>query len=622
MIDGSSELDRAAPPEAVRRSIDGSSELPRAAPPKATVWRRALAVAALISAAGTLWIVARTGSVRRVELVPDPARRAAATALSPPRRAHDDARAIVSGVVTSTDGGAPVPDAVVVLIAGGTELATPVGADGRFSLAVAPGTYEVLVRAPMHASIALPERDRLPVPPDAVLAGRVDRQLLPRLVLDRGSGDAELALDVAPLHVLGLEVVAMSGRPIAGAVVRARGEARPVIGSDVAITDDRGHASLRVPSGTYTIDVAHADHVGAEPGPSVDVDRTSDLRVVLREGCVIEGRVRAPDGRPSGDGAIERRFGPTERQFGPATRVTADGRFRYATLDVGDVTLRAWPWHAHPSAPQTFACTAGARFRGVELVVADLEPDLEGTVVDENGVEVAFAEVSLVPLSPSGIGQQEMTDHRGRVRIFRVPEGPYQLVVHDGTRIATQTVTAPDRALSLVSRAPGRVLGGVRGAHATSLELVFVACEEGPRELQPIGSVRSLVPVRDGRFVIDRVPACALRGAARWRGQTIPVRVEVPAGSDAVLELELDPAPLKDIAGVVLGHDGKVIASATVTVAAIGHSGRPVRTDRRGRFALRAPSGARLVATSGRRVAEGRVSDANVTREHVEIVLQ
>ncbi|WP_457848281.1 hypothetical protein, partial [Staphylococcus aureus] len=87
-------------------------------------------------------------------------------------------------------------------------------------------------------------------------------------------------------------------------------------------------------------------------------------------------RVVDTHGKPAGDGAIERRSGFTDRDFGPAGSIDNEGRFTWATLDTGEVILRAWPWASPPSGSRSFICTDGGRFRDVELRLGNAPPDL------------------------------------------------------------------------------------------------------------------------------------------------------------------------------------------------------------------------------------------------------
>jgi hypothetical protein len=515
----------------------------------------------------------------------------------------------ISGRVVDLGQQQPVGDVEVVFRGAEGEATTMSAADGTYAIRVPAGVYRAFVRDDAVVSFAPAAPERLPGPPMAAAAGLPDDALMTLVFAHRDSTGVDLAV-VGGGIVTG-RVVDREGRPIADAVVRARnGWLRPALGTDVAESDRDGRFELRLPSGSYVVDATHPSFAGvlAPPEEAPMLDLLAGARVektfVLTAGCIITGRVVGADGRPAGDGAIERSLG--RDAFRPVGQIEPDGTFRWASTEELDVTLRAWPWRSPHSESQSFTCRASARFTDVVFRLPDQRPDLEGVLVDRAGAPVGHAFIDVIPLEERGFGQQERTDAQGRWAVYRVPAGRYRLAAQaQGRGITQTTVTAPSAGVRLVLGGTGRLEGTTPRVPAGSFELALGTCNDGGF-ISPVPEARRFVRVTDGRFAVDDLPACALSFSAVWRGTTTAASVAIPSGGTAHVVLDVGPPRPKTVHGVVRDASGAPVANAQVGARDPGNPSALTGAD--GAYTLRTFAGASLHASAAR--GSGRDMDS------------
>ncbi|HUJ62038.1 MAG TPA: carboxypeptidase regulatory-like domain-containing protein [Kofleriaceae bacterium] len=553
---------------------------------------------------------------------PAPPHRTAPPPAPPPA---SDGTAAISGHVIDQVDHEPVAGATVVLASATGERTALAGADGGFALRVPRGRYRAFVRGSDVLSVGFPDRVRLDPGPREALVGVPDRALMPTLDVDDDLANVELSV-VRDARIAGV-VVDGDGRPIAHAIVRARGGGlQPALATDSAVSGADGAFVLRVAPGRYRIDAAHPRFAGVADVTEVDalVGQVVRARVELARGCEIRGHVVRADGTPSGDGAIERRLGDSDLTFGPAGRIEADGTFRWVTTELGEITLRAWPWKSAPSAGKTVACAPGAH-HDVTFALPVRPASLAGTIVDATGAPVPLAFVDVMPLDPdSPWSQQERGDAGGSWQVFDMPAGRYQITAAAPRRgIVVTTVVAPRDDIQLQLSGSGRIEGTVELADGT-FELAFEACFDAlDRARQPLAIAHDprLVIARGGRFAIDGVPACDLALVARWRDRVVHARVPVAPGQVAHVELDLGPPRAKTVHGIVRDRDARPIANARVTSVFEGNHASAT-TDADGRYTLGSYAGAQLVAGDGDHVGSGVVGRANISDEEVDLTVQ
>lgn len=514
---------------------------------------------------------------------------------------------------------------VEVVFSGFTGEATTMSdGDGRYALDVTPGPYRAFVRGDDVLSVGPRVHDRLPSPPQPGVAGVPDDQVAPVLMLAEDQNGIDLAV-VRGGTIVG-KVVDRAGKPIAGAVVRAVGGdgMRPVLGSDLSETDTDGAYRLELPAGGYRLEASHDRYAGVDDGDGtitgifVEPGQQMEQDLVLVSGCVIEGKVLLASGAPSGDGALEKQWGATDDDFGPTGKIDSDGHFRWTTTEAAPIVLRAWPWKSPPTQPRRFDCRDGARYRDVVFTVPDREPDMAGVVVTADGQPARYAFLDITALSGGGINQQERADGDGAWGVYAMPPGDYRIRVFvPDAGVVTETVTSPRRDIRLVLGGTGAIAGKTTGLDAGSFTLELGVCDDdgGDRTHRVV-----VVPVHNGTYRIDGIPACDQAVIARAPEHEIEQRVTVPVGGVATLDLNLAPRIHKHLEGTVTGPDGNPVQGAVVAMTYADNDGAV--TDASGHFDLDVVSGEGVYATKGDNLRGFiQVGDAAVPVEHVDIHL-
>lgn len=532
----------------------------------------------------------------------------------------------IAGTVIGQSTGTPVASVEVVLRGENGETTTRANGSGAFTVKVGPGTYRAFVRDDHVLSTGLADRVRLDN--NVIrkeLVGLPDEGLMP--ALDAHADLADLELTVAVAAELTGTVRDPDDHEVRGAIVRVRpidrsGGARPVLGTDTALTDEHGQFTLHVPSGSYVLDASHPDFAGVRGASEIAVDAgdRSTMDVSLVRGCIVSGKVVNADGSPANDGAIEKLGAPGGPDFGPAGRIEG-GAFRWVTTDDEDVTLRAWPWHSPPSTPRTFACHDGKRFTDVVYRLPDQGPDISGTVVDDNERPVPLAYLDITPLDLGHPSQQERADASGSWHVYAMPPGRYKVTGSaPGAGIVDQVVVAPRQDQQLRLGGTGRVIGTTTELVTGSVEVSFVRCGAKSSPLQ-IEHEPRIVPVVAGRFVVEHAPACALALAVRWRDRLSEVTTVVEPGHTAYIDVDVGAPREKTVSGVITDLAGNPVEGARVTAVIHDKEAATTRSDGHGRYTLKTHSGAQLVAGKGEHVGRATVGRANVPSELVDLVL-
>jgi hypothetical protein len=529
----------------------------------------------------------------------------------------------VEGKVYELDKTDAVPGVEVVFSGASGEATTMTDLTGRYRLDVEPGAYRAFVRGDSVLSIGPRIDDRLPSTPQAGVAGVPDDQIATSLVLREDEHGIDLPV-VRGGTVTG-RVVDGSGRPVASAVVRALGSVvRPVLGTDLAETDGDGRFRLDLPVGTYALEASHdrfagVDQVNRDPLVQVEAGRDATIEIVMVLGCVVEGRVLTASGTPSGDGALERKFGASDLEFGPTGKIDADGTFRWTTTTEGEVTLRAWPWKSTHSGARTFACRDGARFSDVVFQIPNTGPDMSGTVVMADGTPARFAFLDIFALGPDGINQQERADADGNWGVFAMPPGEYRISVFvpDGG-VVTQTITSPASNIRLVLGGTGSIAGKVAGIDDGSFTMELGGCDDGVGREDRVRR-QVVVPIRGGTYRVDTVPACAQTIIARAPTRERTESVTVAAGGVTDLDLDLGPRRKKRVTGIVSDDRGPV--EGALVTAAYGDDQARAETDSRGWYEIETYAGEGIYAYRGSAQAFATVGEADVPEERVDLRL-
>ncbi len=517
----------------------------------------------------------------------------------------------VAGTVGDGAHGSGLPGAVVVFAGPSGETTVTAGPDGRYSREIQPGFYRVFARLDGYLTVVTgveaPER----TDPGAA-DGRSDR-LIPPIGLFRDQYGVDL--DLRPSARITGSLFDQEGAPVAGAVVVARGArgvtvARPALGTEVAVVGLDGHFSLEVVPGPISLTASHPDYGGLAFSPdnqlTVEPGERRSVALTMARGCVISGRVTDGDGVAVGEGTLQRFVGGLPPgDFVAVGSIDARGRFRFATADRQKVRLRGWPWSSPPTAPAEFDCARAARYDGVDLVVADEEPDLAGNLVSVDGQPVEGATIDLVGVGASGVVRRSRADQSGHWAFYDLPPGRYQLASYvEGQGALTAQLDAPSRGHRLALSGTGVLMGTVQGMREGAFTLHVDRCRlpgDDHHELSEVSmaSAALVVQVERGEFRVDGVPACPIEARAETPYRTVRFVATIAVGDSTVHAIDLRQPIAKQVRGVVLEPDRA--PAAGVSVLRVPESGAPrssgdfAISDAKGHFRLRAYSGDRLL---------------------------
>lgn len=598
---------------------------------------RAWLLGALAAAGVLVWWVSRGDDVAPAAQ-PDTAGAPAIKPFAPIRRLADgswgaqtfaprrfgfdaaDGLARVRGKVVDAHDGAPVGGVAVVFSGESGETEATAADDGTYELALAPGAYHAFVRGDGVMSIGTPEPERLPGGPSADDVDAPATQLAPAIAIAHDTSGVDLPVErggVVTGHVLDDH-----GHAIAHALVRARGDVRPVLGGDVAETDATGAFQLTLPAGVYQVDATHPDYASLADGVA-ELDllpgtRATSLDLTMTAGCIVRGRVVGPNGQPAGDGAMEAKLGADE--FQPLGRIEPDGTFRFTTLADASFELRAWPWKSPPSQPQTFRCTPGARF-DAQFTIPIGSADLDGTILTADGRPAAGAYLDVLAVSEGGTSQQERASDDGSWAVYDMPAGDYVVTASvPGEGSVSRTVHVPAHGVALALAGTGAIDGTIKGVDDGTLAMMIGHCDDQPAGVYAAPETR-LVPVRGGHFHLDRVPACSLYVSTARDGRAVGDEVQVAAGHETPLALDLTPPRTIEIDGKVLAADGTPAAGALVRAwNDSGMTETTVAAD--GSYRIKAEVGSELIAMRGDDGANADVPTTAPDVLHVDLKLQ
>ena len=265
---------------------------------------------------------------------------------------------------------------------------------GNFSFEGVPeGSHEVRVLVPEQG----PPLWTSPTENVTIKAGAIAE---PTIRVDKGGVLEVTALD------------ARTRRPIAGAHVDASGQQRRQ--GQVATTDARGVACVRVPTDSYTVHVSAAAFSYSQSTVKITDGQTVRREALLPPAPRVSGRVLDPEGAPAADVAV------VVHPFGDHVHTDAQGRFeagydeRHAPkLAIARAVQDGW----------AAAVPVGSPSKPVELRLGPAWT-LTGRVADPNGAPIPAARVSLqldIQNCVSSTGVEVLSDPAGRFEIPAIP---------------------------------------------------------------------------------------------------------------------------------------------------------------------------------------------------------
>ena len=432
----------------------------------------------------------------------------------------------LTGTVTATPEGAPVAGARLVASPSqkpGEVGSATTGPDGRYTLDLPPGDYDVVVVAPGRTGAA---REGLVIAPGQ--RPTVDFQL-----------DGTSAVEG---HVTNLE-----GQPIAGAYVQAQ-RMRGTAGlTRSARTDANGAYRLEgLETGTALVSArreqtAHWTKKSAEvkPGTVAQVD------FALADTGIVQGQVRQSSGAPLQQPALVRAMAK-HGSLGEFTYTDTDAEGRYQLeLPAGVYQLIA----VNPGARYTFlheddlAVTVSAGAAVVQDLLLGDDRGVRGTVLEPSGAPSPYATAVGLQRGDFAMSLPVEADEEGHF-IFP-PRGanaaPLDIIAHNAGRVGELSGAREDSEVTVRLR-PAATLRGRVVARAGAAPTGF--------SLQLLQKDGSTLPWLEGSnpdrtftgdtFALYDAPALPLRVSVRTTdGRTGEAQVTLSPGQSAELEVPL-----------------------------------------------------------------------------------
>jgi protocatechuate 3,4-dioxygenase beta subunit len=447
---------------------------------------------------------------------------------------------------------------------------------------------------------------------DAAAAGH-----LPSSAEARPGDGQPLTFALPPATALDGVVTDGSGRPVAGAEVQARSASSRFRDETPEISarsgaDGRFHLASLAIGQMYEVAATRAGFAAATLSvEAVPAGKSVPLRIVLRHGSSVAGRIMDREGRPVA--GAELILHPASRRGqsweGETTaRSDSAGRFELGDLGPGRFDLQATH---HGFAPTTV--------HGVEIPTAPRTVDLgemtlvpgaviEGRVTDRRGAPVAQAEIDFgcsdfFPMGRprSAQSQPAATGPDGRFRFEDLaPESSCSLIIrHAGyTTARLPGVKAPTSEPLRVELAAARVLNGrvvgplgepVQGASIDQIET---------RQIRLGGSGSGMTSSEsggrtdaEGRFQLNELaagPVDLIVSAEGYKRRTLN-GIEAPEAGGPELAISLEKG--EALTGKVVDSHGEPVAAAALHALPeepLTHGSREVEavTDGDGRYRL------------------------------------
>jgi protocatechuate 3,4-dioxygenase beta subunit/5-hydroxyisourate hydrolase-like protein (transthyretin family) len=315
-----------------------------------------------------------------------------------------DRGAVLSGLVTESTTGFPVPEATVTLYRPGETSGAPLeetaaDSEGKYLLGgVSPGTYEVVVRGPNYLNLA---------PAHARLSLTLEQEVTHNVALLAGGSIAGVIRDEA-------------GEPVPGVTVETTGS--------YCVSDLEGAYRLeRLATGTYDLSLSPPAHstFGSQriTGVSVTAGETTTRDFVLRRAGEVKGRVTTTQGEPVS--------GATVMVAGIQDALTdSDGNYHMGGVPAGSHSVTVTP---HEGANLLPARRDGVAVIAGQAAVADFTLDptsmLSGTITDALGAGVEGAQIRVIPSERGDTGKLVTADSAGRYLVLNLAPGRYDVTV-------------------------------------------------------------------------------------------------------------------------------------------------------------------------------------------------
>ncbi len=493
-------------------------------------------VVALASIAALVWWQTRDASPSKAATAGSAeAARGGEPTRTGPRRSFDDSfgAQFKGGAPVKLDGrvidetGAGVAN-VDVIFAATADTSVTSGSDGRFSIVLEPGSYEVRATG-----------ERLYAAPKPLRVGKVTEPV-------------QLTVEVVHLARLTGWVVDGDGKPVRDAIVASHAP-RAV---QTALERDGASASTTTAAdGRFEIDgfpgaiELTADHptVGHGRAALKDIPPGSleeDIEIRLEAYGVLAGVVESPDGNALAGVEVTATIRSSELRQSVTAVSGPGGHFTLEGLMPGTAVLDAKLEGYAPADPMRLAVRATVR-RDDLVLALNVARTLTGRVVDADGEPVANAKVKAKRVRSDVPFRSGKTSSDGTFEIEGLDGGPHTITVSvGGTNVTTLELAAiPDDPIELVLVTPTALRGVVTDASGKPVREFTVTVEQ----FVPAGATRpgaAPAPARyasdDGRYeqpvspgTYDLWITSDTQGSARKAG----VVVEAGAAADGSVQL-------------------------------------------------------------------------------------
>lgn len=387
-----------------------------------------------------------------------------------------------------------------------------------------------------------------------------------------------------PTAIIRGRVIDDSRRPVAGASVSAfapheevaEGAAKEIYSRQTAAVraDPAGRFTLRVPPGEAWLSASARGYLrGEEESLRLrEGEALEDVEIVLKRGAVVQGKVRASNGKPLLGARVAAGQG--------AAVSDAEGYYRVEGASIGRETVIV----DHPSyRPVEQEAEIRPGEQTLDFVLGGKGGNLRGRVVGPNGSGIEGARVQLTwsHTRPNRV----LTDDDGAFEFESIARGGYDIeVTKEGYARASESFVLGEQSINdlvLELRPGARITGRLFGLGAGDRESVEVVARDAGD-----GEAYGLV-LADGTYEIkDLLPGdWEIRAEAGDGRRQASARRRLTA-NDTVVNIDLDLSGGVELAGQVL-HGSEPLAGASVTLR--GHdvaARREVVTDHKGGFSF------------------------------------
>lgn len=348
----------------------------------------------------------------------------------------------VQGRVTSLANKKPTPFVDVIFSKKGSEWTATSDNEGQYSLALAPGSYQVRAIGDQVMAMNLPA---LVVASEAMT---YDLSVVEHSVIRGFALFADRSPAVGAIVVPELDSKSAKG-------LSTRGE----LGSAEVLPD--GSFELYTVQGNLILHVGNESASGTTKVANLKAgEEREEVEVVLVPNGYVAGIVQGPLGAPidSARVLISMQIPGTGEYDRVPVETNRRGRFRYQVLrpthTIVDASARGY---AH-STPVSFSLKPGESREDIELVLHEATFSLVGHVLNSEGEAIAFAEVAQGQEGSKERYKKAYTNSEGRFEIADVGPGPHRLRVrkkgYQQTRLSDITAPADDLSIVMPTESP------------------------------------------------------------------------------------------------------------------------------------------------------------------------